>query len=187
MTKITFTEEYKLTIETLIKQHVHKGAFTSSAGKQLTSYVDCKTALGSNGLQSLVGMWLGDIAIEHEVDTVGGPSTGADPLIYAAASLALNVDYTFQIVQTKKEHGKHNAINGQVGKSVMLVDDVLTTGSSFLKSLALCEENDYPVKVFAVLVDRSEGLLSALSTDFGIECYSLFSANDLGLEPISIK
>lgn len=84
-----------------------------------------------------------------------------------------------------KKHGKRMFIERpslETGASVAVVDDVVTTGRSLLRSIERIEEAGYrPVQALAVL-GRMEGGRESL-LEAGIELESIFTREDLGLTP----
>lgn len=96
---------------------------------------------------------------------VAGPSIGADPLITMIAAVSfLATGKGFPALMVRKEakgHGTGQLVEGmkniEPGARVAVVEDVLTTGSSALRTVeALRAAGLDPVRV-AVLVDREEG------------------------------
>jgi orotate phosphoribosyltransferase len=83
-----------------------------------------------------------------------------------------------------KGHGTKRFIEGPVqpGDSVVIVEDVVTTGGSSLEAIARCE--DYGLKIARVMaiIDRMEGGREAF-TDRGYSFSSLLTIRDFGIEP----
>src|SRR4029078_6174098 len=61
-----------------------------------------------------------------------------------------------------KTYGMQKQIEGQIVKEVVLVEDVVTSGQSVLKTINLLNHNDISVKQILVVVDREEGGVDAL-------------------------
>ena len=61
------------------------------------------------------------------------------------------------------------------GDEVVLIDDILTTGSSIVESLEYFK--DYRIKKIIVLLDRKEGGKERLE-EYGLEVKSLFTIDD---------
>jgi orotate phosphoribosyltransferase len=66
---------------------------------------------------------------------------------------------TFSVRKSAKKHGRHKLIEGNfsAGDSVVIVDDVVTTGGSTLQAIDAIEASGGNVAFVIVLVDRQEG------------------------------
>src|SRR5262249_32617634 len=65
----------------------------------------------------------------------------------------------FTVRKTVKEHGRQRRIEGNFspGDSVVIVDDVITTGGSTLQAIDAVEAAGGKIAFVLVLVDREEG------------------------------
>ena len=68
------------------------------------------------------------------------------------------------------------------GDSVIIVEDVVTTGGSSLKAIERAEEFGLKVKMVLAILDRMEGGREAFAKA-GYELKSLFTIRDFGIEP----
>lgn len=177
--------------ELLLEKSVRTGTFTLASGKTSDLYIDCRmTALDPRGA-TLIGS-VGWAAVREkikadnlEIDAIGGMTLGADPISLAVGissyqetpDEALNV---FVVRKEPKGHGKGKQIEGNFseGDSVVVVDDVITTGGSTLKAIDAIEREGGKVAFALVLVDREEGGRKAIE-DRGISVVSLFSRSTL--------
>jgi orotate phosphoribosyltransferase len=77
----------------------------------------------------------------------------------------------------QKKYGTKKMIEGSIkpGDEIVLLDDILTTGSSIIESLEYFKE--YKIKKVIVLLDRMEGGRERLEK-LGYQVESLFSIND---------
>ena len=96
---------------------------------------------------------------------------GADPIVSAitlTSALHGNPLNGFLIRKEAKGHGTGRQIEGymQPGYRVVLVEDVMTTGGSFLKAVDAIRAFSREVEIVALtaLVDRKEGGEEALSS-----------------------
>ncbi|MBY0402761.1 MAG: orotate phosphoribosyltransferase [Cyanobacteria bacterium] len=141
-----------------------RGHFVLASGKTSPYYLDCRlTTLSARG-SYLVGQLLYDKIQPLNLDSVGGMSLGADPIVsaitYCSASQgdALN---GFLVRKEAKAHGAGNQIEGHIAPwmRIALVEDVVTTGGSTLKAIEAIRRV-YPtvqiVKIFS-LVNRNQG------------------------------
>jgi len=175
----------------LLKKSVRTGNFTLASGKQSDLYIDCRvTALDPFGA-NLIGD-LGWHAVrskihsEHlKIDAIGGMTLGADPISLAIGmtSAAKHPDEALQVFTVRKEpkgHGAGKQIEGnfQSGNTVIVVDDVITTGGSTLKAIDAIEREGGKVAFCIVLVDREEGGRQAIEAR-GIHVLPLFTRSTL--------
>ena len=88
----------------------------------------------------------------------------------------------FIIRKEPKEHGTAAWIEGMAnlseGQPVVLLEDVITTGGSTLRSIQRAVEAKLTVLGVCVLLDRNEGGKEAIESN-GVPCISLFKRSDL--------
>jgi orotate phosphoribosyltransferase len=154
----------------LLAKSVKTGDFVLASGARSSLYVDCRvTTLDARG-SVLVGQLMHELLRKEEsargvkVDALGGLTLGADPISLATAMRSsLAGDSTalrcFVVRKEAKEHGRGKRIEGNfsAGDTVVVVDDVITTGDSTLKAIAAVEAEGAKVAFVVVLVDRDEG------------------------------
>ena len=156
-----------------------------ASGKRSNFYIDCRqTVLTAEG-HFLVG-WLMNTLLQREapeVEAVGGPSLGADPLCSAtsfASYLAGRPLHAFYIRKEPKAHGTGQWIEGAKslvpGMSVAILEDVVTTGGSTLKAIAKAREGGLKVVRVCVIVDRLEGGREAIEQEAPLS--ALFTRED---------
>ena len=66
--------------------------------------------------------------------------------------------FHFIVRKELKKHGSIKWIEGNVkpGDSVLILDDVVTTGGSVIKAIKRCREDGLKIEGVAVLIDREE-------------------------------
>lgn len=173
----------------LLDRALKFGDFILASGKKAKYYCDGKQiTLSSKGVR-LVGE--GMLKLMEEEDefpkAVGGMSMGADPIV---ASIITMADVQgkelkgFLVRKEAKGHGTNKFIEGPVhpGDSVVIVEDVVTTGGSSLKAIERAEEFGLKVKTVIAILDRMEGGREAFEKA-GYQLKSLFTIRDFGLEP----
>jgi len=122
-------------------------------------------------------------ALGVRVDAVGGLTSGADPLIIATSLLALERGRTlpgFFVRASQKSHGREQAIEGSVtaGMSVVILDDVITKGTSVIRAIEPVEAVGARVVGVMVLVDREEGGVKRLA-ELGRAVEAIFTHSEL--------
>jgi orotate phosphoribosyltransferase len=157
-------------LEILKDKSVCCGTFTLASGAQSDLYVDAKLTTSDPGAALLVGSVGWDVVKETakaknvRVDSIGGLTMGADWMALSIG-IAAHLDnprsevQTFSVRKSAKKHGRHKLIEGNFSKgdSVVVVDDVMTTGGSTLQAIEAIEEAGGKVAFVIVLVDREEG------------------------------
>ncbi|MFQ5520709.1 MAG: orotate phosphoribosyltransferase [Candidatus Methylomirabilia bacterium] len=149
----------------LTEHSLLRGRFVLASGKESDYYFDCKlTTLGHPRGLSLACRVLRDRirAMDTRVDAIGGPSIGAAPLVIGISFLAqLDGQHLpgFIVRKDPKPHGRQRLIEGivQPDANVVIVEDVVTTGSSVLKAVKEAEAARARVVKVLALIDREEG------------------------------
>lgn len=172
----------------LFRQRALKfGDFTLASGKKAKYYLDGKQiTLHSRGLK-LVSEGLLDLLQSVEFSAFGGMSIGADPIVggvlTAAAARGRELN-GFLVRKEAKGHGTGKFIEGPVapGASVVIVDDVVTTGGSAIQAIERVEEFGCRVVGVVAIVDRMEGGRANFAAR-GLNLQSLLTIEDFGLTP----
>jgi orotate phosphoribosyltransferase len=110
----------------------------------------------------LIGNIVFDMIPNDEIKGIGGLTLGADAISNAVAYTSYlkgKPIEAFVVRKNAKEHGTMQWIEGNVkaGDSVVVVDDVITTGSSTIQAITRLKETGIFVKKVVVLLDRQEG------------------------------
>jgi orotate phosphoribosyltransferase len=161
------------------------GDFTLASGKKANYYLDCRQiTLDSHGAR-LVGEGMLDLLSSDMPDLVGGMAIGADPITAAILTLAGVRGVTLRGVMVRKEakqHGTGKLVEGPFrgGESIVIVEDVVTTGGSSLLAIERCEDVGLKVKRVLAIIDRLEGGRDAFAAR-GYELTTLFTIRDFGI------
>jgi orotate phosphoribosyltransferase len=172
-------------LELLATHSVRHEPVVLASGKQSDFYVDCKqTSLRAEG-HFLIGQLL-RAGIEHvapEAEGVGGLTLGADPIASAVSLMSFLAGKpleAFIIRKEPKSHGTAVWIEGasglRPGSSVVIVEDVVTTGGSTLRAIERARASDLSIACVFALVDRQEGGREAVERVAPL--YALFSRMD---------
>ena len=163
-----------------------EGDFTLVSGKKSTYYIDAKeTTLNPEGM-FLIGKLMYQMAKEIPgIEAVGGVSIGGDPLVCAAVLESYNKKDNlagFLIRKEPKGHGTNRWVEGgknlKKGMSVVILEDVITTGGSSLRAIEVTEKEGYNVKGIVAILDRLEGGKEAIESK-GYLFRSIFTLKDL--------
>ena len=147
---------------------------TLSSGKASTYYFDCKPVTLSADGAPLVGDAfvqaldaLPASALPAQIRAIGGLTHGADPIVGAtmlrAAAQGRPLD-GFYVRKQPKRHGTMRLIENppRPGTRVVIVEDVVTSGSSALKAVDEAQKAGCIVAGVIALVDRDEGGAEAI-------------------------
>lgn len=167
--------------------HEHRAeAFQLSSAGMSHDYVDGKTATSNGKRLKLVADAVGEIVRGAGVsfDAVGGPTVGADAMAVAVA-MEFSTDWFF-VRKEPKDHGTQKLIEGAVlkpGTSVLVVDDVATSGRSLIKAIDHLTDMEVDVVMVIPLVDRGESTRSKVAAR-GIPYEPILTYKDLGIDPV---
>jgi len=179
-------------LQELIREHALQfGDFTLASGKQASFYLDCrKVTLDARGAQ-LIAAGMLDLVSDAMPTLVGGMAIGADPITGAMLALAGTRDIPMRGIIVRKEaktHGTGTHSTGkfvegpfQEGETVVIVEDVVTTGGSSLLAIERCESVGLKVERVLAIIDRLEGGREAFAKR-GYELTTLFTVKDFGIE-----
>ena len=160
-----------------------RGDIVLASGERSTYYFDMKPSMfdaeGASLLCELIFARITGVACDY----AGGLEMGAVPLISPlnAKSFAAGrpIDGFF-VRKQPKGHGTKKRIEGVTdlkGKSVVIVEDVTTTGNSAMIAVKELQEAGATVTMVISILDRQQGA-SELYKSAGIPFQSLFEASD---------
>jgi orotate phosphoribosyltransferase len=131
------------------------GRFVLTSGAISDYYIDIKKASTEPKILKLIAQEMSSYTKGY--DLLAGMELGAVPLVVA---LSLETDIPYVIIRKeKREHGTGKQIEGSdvKGKSVLIIEDVTTSGGSVVKSIQILRENNAEVEKVLVVVDRESG------------------------------
>jgi orotate phosphoribosyltransferase len=161
-------------------QAFSKGKFILSSGKESDFYLDARIVTLSAAGAYLTARIMLDMTKEDQPDAIGGPTLGADPMVGAIASLSYQEGRpinTFIIRKQPKAHGKQQQVEGPLlkeGDSVVIIDDVATTGKAFVESIEVLQKMNIKIKKAICVIDRGEGAGEALAK-YNVPLKSIFT------------
>lgn len=168
----------------LIRKHsLSFGSFRLASGEVSHFYLDLRKTTTHPESAYLVAILLMDRFQEEWPDAAGGPSLGADPLAGALAVLSHSHGRplpTFIVRRGIKDHGLQRQIEGHLNKGdrVVLLDDVITRGSSLVRAAEIVREMGAHVTKVLTILDRQAGGSAVLGRQ-GLTHESLFVLSDI--------
>jgi len=172
----------------LLKERSFKlGTFRLASGDTSNYYIDGKMTQVCSAGAYLIGQVLYERTKDLGIDAIGGLEAGAIPLTTATV-----VSYHlhgrgmegFWVRDKVKGHGTQKTLEGNLrpGARVVIVDDVITRGSSVVKAAEEVRKIGCEVVQAIALVDRLAGAAD-LFREHGIPDYRpVFTIRDLGVQ-----
>jgi orotate phosphoribosyltransferase len=148
-------------------------------------YFDIKKTVSSGEAQALIGKIVFEKIKDTglHIDAIGGLTMGADPIAYATAHYSHHAKSPIEAFVIRKEpkpHGLQLQIEGNVkaGDKVVIVDDVVTTGTSTIKAIEIARRNGLLVQAAIVFIDRGEQNGRQNIESLGLPVYDIFTIKD---------
>jgi orotate phosphoribosyltransferase len=167
----------------LLKQRAfRRGRVVLASGRESDYYFDMKPAmLDPDGAALLAEMILQELA-GIPADCIGGLEMGAVPLIAPVAMRSPDFGRYlpgFFVRKAIKDHGTKKRVDGTdiAGKTVVILEDVTTTGGSAMDAVKAVEEAGAKVSLVLSILDRGEGA-AELYAEAGVPFKSLFKAEE---------
>ncbi len=157
------------------------GAIRLASGRTSDIYFDMKMPMFDAETIDLIAGALLDHLAEEGADAIGGLEMGAVPLVAAVVckSWPERPLKGFFVRKTVKEHGTQKKIEGHFDPegTIVLLDDVTTTGGSVLTAVRAVRGRGATVKTVLTIVDREEGAAENLARE-GLRLRALFTRAD---------
>lgn len=154
------------------------GTFTLKSGIISDNYVDMRIAISHPDILQELALCLKDILQKCHADLLCAIPYAALPVTTALSM----VSGTPMIMARKeaKDHGTKNMIEGvyTAGQECLLIEDVITTGSSILETIKTVEAAGLKVKDIVVLIDREQGGAENIAAH-GYRLHSIFTLQEL--------
>ena len=160
-----------------------EGDFTLSSGKKSTYYINGKLVTLHPQGGKLVGQVLLPM-VGDDTAAVAGLTLGADPIVSAVNVVAAYEERSLTALIVRKEakgHGTKVYIEGPplpAGSSVIVLEDVVTTGNSAMKAVDRLRDAGYQVNQVISLVDRQQGG-AEFYQEQGIDFQAVYTIADL--------
>lgn len=156
-----------------------------ASGRESDFFIDCKqTVLTAEG-HALAGELMLDAALAAgPFDAIAGVELGGCPLASAASLTSFLRGMPKDAVYVRKEakdHGSKRQLEGNTrlppGASVVILEDVTTTGGSTLAAVEKLRHAGYVVSSVVALVDRLEGGREAIEAE-GLRFSAIYTRRD---------
>ncbi len=159
-----------------------RGEVTLASGAKSDFYIDGRMVAVAPESAYLIGEVLFEELQDLEFDAVGGLAVGAVPLTTALVISCHHHDRPvegFWVRAQAKEHGMQKQIEGRLPEnaSVVILEDVVTSGGSSLKAIEAVEAAGARVVAIVALVDREAGAREMFA-ERGYHYQPLFTKQD---------
>jgi len=169
-----------------LREHaLRTGEFVLRSGERSTWYIDARsTTFSGEGAALTADAVLA--VLDPQVNAVGGPTQGADPIAVAVALVGTSRGRSlkaFSVRAQAKDHGTGGRLVGPIapGDRAAVLEDTTTTGGSLLGVVDVLAAAGITVVQAIVLVDRSGGRAAAACAARGIPFCGLLGPGDLGV------
>ena len=188
-------------LELIARNSFRLGHFKLSSGGTSDYYVDCRTTTLHAEGGRLTGLAILDLLHQHKIQpqAVGGLTMGADPIVSnvatASAYHALGhpgspLIHGILVRKAEKAHGTGRRLEGfyPENASVVIVDDVCTTGNSTIQAIEAAREAGLNMLAAVALGGRKEASArpAAEAACQGPPSLRLFTANDVRAEHLRL-
>lgn len=160
-----------------------EGDFVLSSGQRSSYYINGKqVTLHPEGALAIGRILLSQLPTNTQA--VAGLTLGADPIVSAVSVVSAYENRPIPALIVRKEskgHGTRAYIEGPSlppGASVVVLEDVVTTGRSALKAVERLKQAGYSVNQVMALVDRQQGG-AELYHWAGLKFQSVFSIQEI--------
>ena len=152
------------------------GDFTLTSGKNSSYYIDLRLVPSYPHQFRKMVKNLQNLIIEKtgldNFDSLASVPTGG---LVVTSALAIEIVKPLIYVRNKpKEHGTTKSIEGKIstGMKVVMIDDVVTTGTSVLNGIKQLKDAGLSISDLYVIINRLEGADKILS-DVGVKIHQL--------------
>lgn len=151
---------------------IQKGHFKLTTGLHSDTYIQCAQVMQYPGFLHNLCSELGRKFKGDDIDVIVGPAIGGIIMAYAMAQVLVP---WARAIFAERENGKmtlRRSFEIKEGEKVLVVDGVITTGTSAREVIDVVRSRQGEVVGVGVLIDRSGG-----KVDFGIKTEKLLTLN----------
>jgi len=154
------------------------GKFRLTSGLESPIYIDLRVAISHPSIYKQLVNAMVNLLNNRDVDLIAGIETAGIPW---ASMIAYELGKGLVYVRKEaKEHGTSRLVEGDLkpGARVIVIDDVVTTGSSIVRAIRILREQGGSVIGAAAFVDREQGGLEVIRRE-GVDAVALLSITSI--------
>jgi len=143
---------------------IQTGEFTLKSGKKSDLYFDLRKLYSDPTIFKIICSLMWNL-VDTDYDLICGVPTGAIPM---ATIMSAERECPMIILRKEeKQYGGKNLVEGtfEKGDRVLLIEDVMTTGSSIQESIEKLESLELKVVQTIVVINRGSNLIKSLLTE----------------------
>lgn len=155
------------------------GDFILASGKRSPYYFDFRILPSYPEVYSdVIKLWVRKL-LESNVRFEGVVGIASAGIVHAAVLGYLTKKPVGYVRAERKDHGTGKLLEGSLrGLNVLVVDDVVTTGSTLTRAYSILSEEGVKVIAFSVILDREEGA-EVVVNQLGIPLIPLIKASQV--------
>lgn len=172
--------------EILKENSIFRGNFVLASGQKSDYYLDARrTTLSAEGIALVSYLFFGMLQpVLEGIHAVAGPSIGADPIVTGVSQMSYLLGHPLKAGYIRKEakaHGRNKLVEGPIERNdeVILLEDVVTTGTSSLKALNSLREHGCKVNHAISLILREDIGKNLLESEGNVKFHYIYTANEL--------
>jgi uridine monophosphate synthetase len=172
------SEMNSLILELYAIEAIKFGSFPLKSGIQSPIYIDLRLVISYPPLMKRLGATIERLATLVSFDILCGVPYAALPI---ATALSLAGNHPMIMCRKEaKEHGTKKLIEGKYekGQTCLLIEDVVTSGSSIMETAVSLRQEDLKINDAIVVLDRKQGGKEKLKKE-GIELHALITLSEL--------
>ena len=164
----------------LIENNVLKfGDFTLKSGKKSWFYIDLRLIPSfPEFFDYVIKCYIQIIKNTDNFDAVAGVAVAGVPF---SSVIGYKLQIPSIIIRSnKKDHGLQKKIEGYLsdGSTIIMIDDLITTGSSKIPGILALRDRGFKIKDMVVLIDRSQGHLDEI-VRIGVKLHSMITIEEI--------
>ena len=172
--------------EIIRKRSFGRGEITLASGRKSDFYFNLKPTMCDPEGAALLAELTYETLKDDSLDYIGGLEMGAVPIAGAVAQLSHMIGAPMQaffVRKKPKEHGARLSVEGLmpgetlIGKRVVIVEDVTTTGGSAMKAVEAVRDAGAEIAFVLTIVDREEGATEAFAAQ-GLDFRAIYRASE---------